>query len=278
MRKVVPLVIAIAVVTFAACRGLFWKSAPVPTPTQPTKVASTDHPPAKPVHSDTSTPVVPRPSDPAVAAVMDEMLTAWAKVPAVFAAVETSMPNAAGHKGKTLGNGKYWLQKKDGKVLIHFDLRNKLIIKQEDTATLTTGEILITTIDGEHLYSFVNQPGHKEAVKKKLDYNDVLQIAGPYLFRDLVSNNKLTLLPEEMRDNHATKVMKAVPNDGSWETIHYFDKATGIRLEMTELDAQGQTTLQIKLSEIDTNPTIGEDQFKYMAIEGVTLEDKSNSP
>ena len=143
---------------------------------------------------------------------------------------------------------------------------------------MVTGEELVTTIDGTHLYSFINQPGHKEAVKKKLNYDDVLQIAGPHLFRDLVTNNKLTLLPEEMRDNHATKVIKAQPNDGSWETIHYFDKATGIRLEMTEMDAKGQTALQIKLSEVNTNPTIIEDQFKFVVPGGVTLEDQSNSP
>jgi outer membrane lipoprotein-sorting protein len=221
---------------------------------------------------------VPRPSDPAVASVVDEMLTAWDKVSAVTAAVETMLPEAAGHKGKTKGKGTYWLQKKDGKVLIHFDLRNALRIKREEEITMVTGEVLIWTVDGEHLYTFTNQPGHKEAVKRKLDYNEVLQIAGPHLFRDLVTNNQLTLLPEEMKDNHATKVIKAKPNDGSWETLHYFDKATGIRVEMTETDAQGEVTLQIKLSEVNTNPTISEDQFKFVVPEGVTLEDKSNSP
>ena len=276
MRRAVPFIVAVAVVVFAVRSGLFRKSTPVPTTTPPTNITPPKNPPIKP--NTPTTMDVPRPSDPAVAAVMDEMLTAWDKIPALFAEVGTKMPEAAGHKGKTQGKGKYWLQKKDGKLLIQFDLRNMLIINQEDASSLATAEILIWTIDGEHLYSYINQPSHKEAVKKKLNYDDVLQLAGPYLFRDLVTNNKLTLLPEEMRDNHATKVIKAVPNDGSRESINYFDKATGIRVEMSELDAQGQTALQIKVTEIDTNPTISDDRFKPVIPEGVKLVDKSNSP
>jgi len=278
MRRVVPIIIVLVVLFFVIRPGLFQKSPPAQTPPPSTNVTPSNHPSNGQGTLPTSTMEVPRPSDPAVAAVMDEMLAAWEKVPAVFVALETSVTNAAGHDGKTRGKGKYWLQKKDGKVFIQFDLRNELIIRQQGGATMVTGEVLITTIDGEHLYSFINQPGHMEAVKRKLNYGDVLQIAGPHLFYDLVTNNKLTLLPEEMKDNRATKVIKAQPNDGTLETINYFDKATGIRVEMNELDTQGETSLQIKVTEIDTNPTIGDDQFKPVVPENVTLEDESNLP
>lgn len=267
MRKFIPLVIALAVVFFV----VFNLSRKRPADSTPGPIPPRNGPNEKIVD-------VPRSSDPAVAAVVDEMLAAWDKVPALYAKFETIMPEAAGHKGRTNGKGEYWVQKKDGLMRIRFELVNTLQIEQQDQTKLATQELLINILDGQHLYTFVNQPGHKHSHKKKLSYDEVLQIAGPHLFRNLIANNKLTLLPEEMRDNRATKVLKAQPNDGSWQSIHYFDKATGVRVLMTELDAQGQNTLEIKVTEMDTNPTIDEEKFKPVEAEGVPLEDKTNEP
>jgi outer membrane lipoprotein-sorting protein len=265
MRRLIPLFIALVVVSFV----IFNYSRNRPSGSIPSTTSSL---PA------TGKIEVPRASDPAVAAVVDEMLAAWDKIPSLYAKLETTMPEAAGHVGQTKGKGEYWVQKKEGNTSIRFELVNVLQIEQKDKGVLATNEVLITVIDGKNVYTFVNQPGHQHAHKKKLSYDEVLQIAGPHLFRDLITNHKLTLLPEEMRDNRATKVLKAQPNDGSWQSIHYFDKATGVRVVMTEMDAQGKTTLEIKVTEIDTNPTIDEEKFKPFVPEGVPLEDKTSTP
>ncbi len=280
MRKFVPVAIAIAVAIFLLRSRVFQNSSSTPpsdTPTAHAPPAPTTEKPANTQGEARPNADVPRASDPAVATALDELLAAWEPIQSVYAEVETKMPEAAGLKGNTRGKGKYWLQKKDGSVLIHFDLRNELHLKQGDGTMLVTGEELVTTIDGKHMYSFINQPMHKEASKNKLNYDNVLQIAGPTLIRDLVANNKLSLLPEEMKSNRALKVIKAIPNDGSWETIHYFDKANGIRLEMSELDEKGDTRLHIMLTEIKINPPIGEDQFQPVIPEGVTMEDRTTS-
>ena len=276
MRKVLPLLVALAVVFFVVF-NISRKSSTQPTP-PPTANGT---PPAtsndNAISSAPEKVEVPRAADPGVAAVVDEMLAAWDKVSGLYATLETNMPQAAGHKGQTKGKGKYWVQKTDGRLKIRFELNNILQIEQEG-GVLGTQEMLFTVIDGRNVYTYINQPGHKSAQKKKLTYDDVLHIGGPNLFRDLVENNKLTLLPEEMKNNRATKVLKAEPKDGSWQTIHHFDKATGVRLEMTELDSKGETALQIKVIEIDTNPTIGDEQFQPVVPEGVTLEDLTNTP
>jgi outer membrane lipoprotein-sorting protein len=218
---------------------------------------------------------LPKPKDPAVAAAVDELLAAWEKLPSAYAAVETMIPEVAGNPGKTTGKGKYYLQKQDGKTRINFELRNTLFIDQQEGNKLVTGEILHWLIDGDYLYTFTNQPGFMQASKKKLDYGEVLQIGGPVLFLDLLTNNKLSLLPEEMVEGRAVRVVLATPNDGAWKTAHYFDKATGIRLKMEETDATGKTTLRITLTDFDLESSISDSKFIFTVPEGVKFVDET---
>lgn len=276
MRRVVAILIAVVVI-FLVVRGPLFKSTTT-TPTPPITPNTTANVPTGTGNGPQAKVDVPRPTDPAVAAVFDEMLAAWDKIQHVSAKVESLIPEAAGHAGKTWGKGEYNLLKKDGKLLIHFTLTNELRIKKDDGAILVTAEILETIIDGTHRYLLISQPNHREATKNKLNYDEVLQIAGPYLMRDLVTNNELSLLPEEMKDNRATKVIKAKPKDGAWESVHYFDKATGIRVEMIEMGADGKATLTIKLPQIDTTTVIDEEKFKPVIPNEVQLKDNTGAP
>lgn len=218
---------------------------------------------------------LPKPKDPAVAAAVDELLAAWDKVSSVYAAVQTMIPEAAGNEGQTTGKGKYYLQKQDGKTRINFEVRNVLYISQEEGKKFVTGEILQWVIDGEHLYTFTNQPSFQEASKKKLDYGEVLQIGGRVLFRDLLTNNQLSLVSEEMVEGRAARVVLATPNDGTWKTAHYFDKATGIRLKMEETDATGKTTLRITLTDLELDSSISDEMFVFTVPEGVKFVDET---
>jgi len=259
---------AIALVRYTACN----KPTIVPPPQgdgRPARVSEPTTAPARTVDD------MPRASNPAVAAAIDELLAAWDQVPSVYAAVATFMPSAAGNKGQTVGVGQYYLQKRDGKVLIDFELKNKLRIVQEDLTKLITGELLVWIIDGDYLYTFTNQPGFIQAAKKKLDYNAVLLIGGRPLFRDLIADNKLSLQSEEMLDGRAVRVILAEPNDGALKTRHYFDKATGIRLKMEETDADGKSTLRITLSDLDLASSISDERFKFTVPAGVTFVDET---
>lgn len=276
MRKVVPILIVLVLLFFVVLPRLN-SNKPTTTSTPPAVNSGNQQPSAGSAPAGGAPKVdVPRASDAAVAAVVDEMLAAWDKLENVTATVESIKPEAAGHPGKTWGKGEYHLVKKDGVQLIHFKLTNELRIKKDDGNILVTAEILETYVDGRNVYSFISQPNHQQATKYKLNYDEVLPIGGPYLFRDLVSNYDLTLLPEEMKDNRATKVIKAKPKGEDWEAVHYFDKATGIRVEMVEMDAQAKASLTIKLPTIDTATPIDPEKFKPVVPEGVKLEDKSN--
>ena len=283
MRKAGPSILVLVVLTLIPCAGC--KKRPSdsqkPDSSRPSATTSTRQPTSSDSPAAAPKVAVPRPSDPAVAGVVDEMMAAWDKVQVVTATVETKLPEAAGHTGRTDGRGKYYLQKTNGKLLINFHLFNELKIKPREETMFVTGEVLDTVIDGNHVYTFLNQPpDHKKAAKKKLSYEDVLHIGGSYVFRELVRDNELSVLPEEMKENRATKVLKAKPKDkdAKWESMHYFDKATGIRVEMVELDADGKAKLTIKLPQIDTTTPIPPETFQYVVPEGVTLEDQTAAP
>lgn len=283
MRKVVPLLLALVVV-FLVVRSVKNGDTTVAPPATPTAHSPNNAPDPVPSGvTPTSTPAaksaeLPRPADAAVAGVMDEMMAAWNKYQSFYTDIETRMPQAVGHPGKTMGRGKYWLRKDSGGPLVHFELRNEMHIDQADGTMLVTGEELLTLIDGKHTYTFLNQPMHRSAKKLKINYQDVLHLGGPHLWRDLVSNNKLTLMPEEMRDNYATKVIKAEPNDGSRSTLNYFDKTSGLRVELVELDEQGQTSLTIKAKNVQLDPAMSSEQFTFVVPGGVTLEDQTQNP
>src|SRR5262245_46351102 len=100
MRKAVPILVVLGIVGFVVWATVLNRPPGAPGP--PTGVTPPPHNKnVDPGASGSATIDVPRPSDPAVAAVMDEMLAAWDKVSAVTAKVETNMPEAAGHEGRT---------------------------------------------------------------------------------------------------------------------------------------------------------------------------------
>lgn len=284
MRKIFPILVAVVLVVLLVRSGVFKRGDSSVTPslrnngTVSTPTSGTTAPDAA-GKSDTADPSgLVRPSDAAVGAVMDEMIAAWDKFDSAFAEIAMTIPHAVGHKGKTVGKGKYWIQKNDGPLRIYFEMQNEYRIQQEDKSMLVTGEELLTIIDGKHTYTLLNQPNNRTARKLKLTYADVLHLGGPHLWRDLVANSKLTLLPEEMRGSFATKVIKAEPKDGSRTTLNYFDKASGLRVELIELDETGQTSLEIKLTDVVLNPAMSSEQFKFVLPPQYQLEDLSQAP
>jgi len=140
---------------------------------------------------------------------------------------------------------------------------------------MATREILTYIRDGEFLYHLVRQYELVTATKYRYNPDRVLQIGGPQLLRSLAERNDLKLLPEEQIDDRATYVVEAKPKGGDWVSRHYFDKQTGIRLKLVELDEKGVETLSISLSELNFNPEFSEDLFTLIPPEGVEIVDKT---
>lgn len=233
--------------------------------------------------SDSQAPVsafevdLPKVSDPQVAEAIEDLLAAWDRTPTFYAMVKTFIADGAGNKGQTKGKGQYALEKKDGKVRIRFELKNGIEIHTDSTdgSFLGTAEHLIWIYDGDYLYRFINQPKFQKAVKKHIDYSEVQQLGGRLLFRELIENNNLSLLPEEMVDGRAARVILAKPKDGAWQTTYHFDKSTGLQLKKEERNPDGETNLSITLSDIDTAFTPDAETWVFVVPENVSFVDET---
>ncbi len=209
-------------------------------------------------------------------AVINEMISKWDQVQALSSKVATELPQAAGLEGMTKGDGVYDLLKRDGKLLVHFQLLNTMWFRKNDAEHLRAGEMLKFVHDGEALYFQLQQPQKmKKTTKSGYSSDRVLQIGGPDLFQGLTDKYNVTLAPEETVDGVATYVLEATPTAGAWKARHYFDKQTGVRVRHVEFDADGKQTFLLALSELNLRPEFSEGHFTYRLPEGYELIDET---
>lgn len=221
--------------------------------------------------------------------VVDEMLNAWDGVQAVSANVETFMPKALGQPGTTNGSGTYDLLKKNGKVLIRFDVVNTMKLDIADDPEHTqyyAGERLRWVVDGDVIYHWFQQPDFKKAgevveraTKEPYSPDKIVQIGGQPLFDQLRHDFDLRRLPDIDYEGRPVYVLRGDAHGANWHSLHYFDKESGIRVRMVENEADGSASLRILLKHLDLAPEFGPDHFTFTPPKGAKLEDnKQEAP
>ena len=218
------------------------------------------------------------PSGPQVTAAIQELVDAWDQVQMASAKVDMVLEAAGGLEGGTKGDGRYDFLKVSGHTSIRFKLTNMLRIKspeEGENVEYWTAERLIFVTDGAVLYRFVEQSKHKTVTKVEYDPDDILQVGGRHLLDALQRDNRLSLLPDQTLQGKEVVVIEAESLADGSKSIHYFDKATGIRLKMAELDQSGQDYLTITLSELDLSPQFEPDHFTMTPSEGVEWVDET---
>lgn len=195
----------------------------------------------------------------------------------ITATVKTEMAQAAEGDGSTVGNGVYDCKKRDGKLLIHFWITNTLHLFTE-TKNYMTGEILDDLYDGEFLYKRLQQPKYKKLLKRHYSPDTILQIGGRPLFRSLAERYDLKLLADAEVNGSPTYAIEASPLSGVWTTKHYFDKQSGIRTKLEEINEKGEKALALELSEIKLNPEFGPTAFTPTMPRDFTFIDETTNP
>ena len=219
--------------------------------------------------------------DPQVSAAIRELLDAWDHVQMASTRIDMLLDDAAGMEGDTKGDGRYDFLKDNGRTSIRFKLTNLLRIKspeEGDNSEYWTAERLIFVTDGAVLFRFVEQSKHKTVTKAQYDPDDVLQVGGRHLLDALQRDNRLSLLSDQTLQGKDMYVIEAESLDGDSKSIHYFDKETGIRLKMVELDQSGRDYLTITLSEVDLSPQFEPDHFTLTPSEAEGVEWVDETP
>lgn len=222
------------------------------------------------------------PDDEKVRAAISELIARYDALQALSATVELQISEALGQKGKTKGKGEFMLRQAGDKKLTKFRVNNHLTFEKLDAAGtlyhLNTQELVWQIYDGDYLWLLFKQHKLNKAIKTHYHPDKVWKVGGRELFREILDESELTLLPDEELDGHTVFVFSVKPHDGDWTGKQWFDKKTGARLKVIEVGADGKESFSIVLSDIKDNPELAADTFVFTLPEGYELTDEVNPP
>ena len=216
---------------------------------------------------------------------VEELLSQYDKLQALAVTLKTTMPDAAGMEGKTDGGATYAMLRSDGKRRTRFRIFNTFTIDQEEGKKLLTGEEIIQTYDGEHLWLHLNQPQNQSITKAFYDPARVFHLGGPDLFASIFKDSDVELVGEEKvagkkvgEENVGewdTYVINSKARSGGWSTKYWFDKTTGVQVKLVETNAEGVTQLTMTTVEINTSPQFLADRFDVKMHESFKFIDET---
>lgn len=206
-----------------------------------------------------------------------ELMSAWSKVSAFSAAVETHLTQAIGKPGRTTGEGRFDLSKGESGDQIRFKLDNVLQVDYEDGSgkKWVTAEFLEWVSDGHILHQWTSQYQLNQVTRSRYEPDQLLQMAGKDLFRSLRRDHRLETMPDETLNGMSVAVIEAKPKGAGRISLHYFDRRTGIRIKMVEKDAGGNETFTLTLSDINVEPDFSAEHFVFSMPEDAELIDKT---
>lgn len=255
-----------AAVALTGCRKTTTNTTPKPSTTSPGAATTTHN-------------AAPSRITPDVQEALGEIEKAFDGVTSFSAKLETHLNSAIGRKGWTKGKGTYDLMKDGKAVKINFQITNMLVVVLDPDKVgsdeLHTAELLNWVSDGSVLYKYTLQHELKQVRKTWYSPDDVLQLAGPPLIRELRSKGSVKRLPDEVVDGKPAFVFEAKPHDGTWTEKHVIQKATGIRVQYVETDAKGEETYSLKVTSIDTGVTFEPDHFTFEVPKDAKLIDET---
>ena len=221
----------------------------------------------RPIGTTTEQAVRAIPVSSEVRALMDDLTKKFDSVSALYAETEMKLDEAAGMPGNTRGKGKYWLKRADGRLFAKFATGNDIFAenpKANPPSQIWTKELVWQLYDGEHLYLLIQQRDYNKARKVNYDPDLMLQLGGTALFRSLAEGNDLTLLDDEEIDGRPAYVIQATPHNGDWVGKHWFDKETGVRLQVLETRSDGSEYFHFAVRNLNLTPEFAEDQFRFV--------------
>ena len=170
------------------------------------------------------------------------------------------------------GEGRYDCLKKDGKLLSRMKLVGPDPIRRsldDDPEERTVTRVS----DGEVTYMSGAQGEHRRAAKMKSRPADIMQMGGKRLLDDMHERFNLTLEPDEKINERDTYVILAKAKAGEGMSRHWFDRKTGIMLQIMIYDPKGHPRRVFTLDEVDLDARFPEDHFTFVPPKGVEVED-----
>ena len=172
------------------------------------------------------------------------------------------------------GKGTFAAMRKGGTLMFRMQLTNTTTAKQGETEQKFEQEML-TVSDGDAMYSLVEQFGQKMATKNDVDPKNA-GVASKEMFDELEKDNELKLLPEGSFEGKPTYVIEVVSKtpDPMISKMHmHFLKEHGLVVQIIAHGADGKPMQTITYDNMKVNVDLKPDMFKFVAPEGVQIQD-----
>jgi len=174
--------------------------------------------------------------------------------------------------------GKVEWQRQGDKLLYRADSESTSIQKVNETETPTRAERTMVC-DGEFFYTYIEVMGEKQAAKQFPD--PVLGANAKKILDELTPDYNLKLERDQSWGGAPCYVIEATPKteDASHlmaKAQYYFRKDTGTAVRTLGFDAKGNKTYSIEHFDVELNPEINPERFKFVLPEGVRLDDMTN--
>lgn len=179
------------------------------------------------------------------------------------------------------GAGLYDCRKTQGKLQTRLETAVNITAEQPEgsrDSRLFTVELMLNVSDGEITYVVRRFRQGAETVttytRQLADPSKSQLLGGRLLFNRLRTLESLELLPgEETIDGRPVYVFVGTGASGLIRTRHHIDKATGILLKRVIENDLNETTEVTSFSEIQIDPELEPDYFKYTPPEGAEVRD-----
>ncbi len=184
-----------------------------------------------------------------------------------------------GMPGKMVMDGQFQAMRKGDKTLSRMDAKTRMTTKMggKDEA----GDISsLTIVDGEFIYTVMDQGGQKMATKSKVEAkagSDPLD--SKQAFEALDKDFNLKILPDQSVDGKEAWGIEATPKDTKnpnmplVKMVTCYDKKTGLPLKSVGYDKEGKAVNTTLISDVKVNSPIPAERFVFKAPPGVEVMD-----
>lgn len=173
-------------------------------------------------------------------------------------------------RGQSEGNVEYVL--KDGKWYSRAESKDRSEQKMGDQSNKMEGTSL-SVCDGEFIWMMSDMNGQKSVTKSKAT-SDPIVVENPIgMMRE---QHNLKLMPEESVDGAACYVIEATSKqqgEMAGKMVQYFRKADGFTVKVVSFSPDGKPMMTMSCTDIELNPKIDPDRFKFEPPAGVQVMD-----
>lgn len=215
--------------------------------------------------------------DPRIEQVFNNILDAWNQLDSISVRLSTMVAQASGGRGKTIGDGIYHLSKNESRTRIHFKLANALQrkLKDDPSKKISVTEYLYYVTDGDTMFHAKIQYNGSVVIKSKYESSKIMQLGGKKYLQNIKDTHRLNYLSDTIVNGRDVYLIEAIPLEGDWKRLYYFDKETGLQMKLVERNLDGEDIFTMELFEFNPMVEYAPEQFQYTVPEDAKFIDQT---